>query len=125
MRALLHEIGLYRGQPLMLRALWDEEGLTQTALAERLRRAPATITNMLQRMERAGFVERSPDPSDQRVTRVYLSEAGRNVRDRVQAVWRELEEVALQGLSAQEVATLRQCLDTIRTNLSSAHSRTE
>ena len=118
--ALLHEIGLYYGQPLVLRALWDEEGLTQTALAEKLHRAPATITHALQRMERAGFVERRPDPADQRVSRVYLSDAGHAVRDRVQAVWLELEEIALRGLDPHDVATLRRCLDAIRINLRSA-----
>ena len=34
--ALLEEIGLYRGQPPVLRALWEEEGRTHSELAARL-----------------------------------------------------------------------------------------
>jgi DNA-binding MarR family transcriptional regulator len=39
---------------------------------------------MLQRREKAGFVERWPDPEDRRVSRVYLTEAGSAVRISVQ-----------------------------------------
>jgi DNA-binding MarR family transcriptional regulator len=46
-RQLFRAIGLYRGQPQVLLALWEQEGLTQTELAERLKIAPATATKML------------------------------------------------------------------------------
>ena len=75
--ALLRDIGLHRGQPPLLFALWDEDGQSQAALAERLGIAPATLTRMVQRMERAGFVERRADPADERLSRVHLTEAGR------------------------------------------------
>jgi DNA-binding MarR family transcriptional regulator len=64
---LFEAIGLYREQPLVLLALWEQEGFTQTELAERLKIAPATVTKMLQRMEKAGFIQRKPDAEDQRV----------------------------------------------------------
>lgn len=53
--ALLEDLGLYRGQPPVLRALWEREGLTHSELAARLHVQPATITKMIQRMERTGF----------------------------------------------------------------------
>ena len=37
---LLEALGLYRGQPPVLRALWEQEGLTHTELAERLQNSP-------------------------------------------------------------------------------------
>jgi predicted transcriptional regulator len=56
---LLEAIGLYRGQPPVLFALWDQEGLTHSELAERLQNTPATITKMLQRPARlAGLFDR-------------------------------------------------------------------
>jgi len=79
-RELLHEIGLYRGQQFVLCALWREEGLTHSELAERLSVHPATVSNALKRMERAGFLERRPDPVDQRVSRVYLTPRGARSR---------------------------------------------
>ena len=62
----LEEIGLYRGQYHMLHALWDQDGLTHSELAGRLRVRPATVTKATQRMENAGFVMCKPDADDQR-----------------------------------------------------------
>jgi DNA-binding MarR family transcriptional regulator len=114
---LYEALGLYRGQPRMLRVLWDQEGLTHTELSRQLQVQPATITKMLQRMEKAGFVVRRHDPDDQRVSRVYLTEAGRAVRDDVQQVWRRLEEEAFAGFGEEETVLLRQFFLRIRANL--------
>jgi len=115
--ALLEAIGLYRGQPPVLHALWEQEGRTHTELAERLHVRPATMTRMLQRMEKAGFITREPDAEDQRVSRVYLTKAGRAIRAKVQAVWQTMEEESFAGFTRQERATLRQLLLKIRENL--------
>lgn len=115
--ALLEAIGLYRGQPPVLKALWEQEGLTHTALAERLHVTPATITKMLQRMEKAGFVVRKPDAEDQRVSRVYLTKAGRAIQRRVQAVWKRMDRETFAGFTQEERALLRRFLQQIRENL--------
>jgi len=114
---LLEGLGLYRGQPSVLQALWEQEGLMHTELARRLRVQPATITKMLKRMEKTGFVERRPDLEDQRVSRVYLTEAGRAIRADVQQVWRQLEEEAFAGLTHEERVLLRRFFLHIRENL--------
>ena len=115
--ALLEEIGLYRGQQFVLQALWTEEGITHSELADQLNVRPATITNTLKRMEKAGLVERRQDDEDQRVSRVYLTDAGRNIRGAVEEVWSELEGQAFAGLSLEEIAKLRQLLPQVRDNL--------
>ena len=114
---LLEEIGLYRGQPPVLRALWEEEGRTHSELAARLYVQPATITKMIQRMERAGFVECREDPEDQRVSRVYLTEAGRAIREDVQQVWRALEGETFEGFSVEERAVIHRFFVQVRDNL--------
>ncbi|MFN2165668.1 MAG: MarR family winged helix-turn-helix transcriptional regulator [Anaerolineae bacterium] len=119
--ALLAELGLYRGQPPMLRALWEEDGLTHRDLSERLRVQPATITKMAQRMERAGFVERRADPNDQRVSRVYLTEAGRDVQTRVEQIWRVIDEETLAGFDDGEREELRGFLSRMRENLAAVY----
>jgi DNA-binding MarR family transcriptional regulator len=116
-RTLLEEFGLFRGQPPLLFALWEKEGLTHSELAEHLHVQPATITKMIKRMERAGFVERNQDAEDQRVSRVYLTDAGRNIRDAVEGVLRKLEEQTFAGFSSEERALLNQFLLRIRNNL--------
>jgi MarR family transcriptional regulator, organic hydroperoxide resistance regulator len=110
MHALLYSLGLYGGQPTMLNALWAEEGMTHSQLAEQLNKSPATITKMVKRMERAGFVERRPDERDERLSRVYLTGAGRDIRSAVEEAWRAFDEQAFAGLGEEELAALRSSL---------------
>ncbi len=104
---MLERINLYRGQQFVLCVLWEREGITHSELAEALHVQPATVTNALKRMEKAGLVERRHDPQDARVSRVYLTEAGRAIRGAAEEVWQELDTLVFQGFSAEE----RECLD--------------
>jgi DNA-binding MarR family transcriptional regulator len=114
---LLEALGLYRGQPRLLFALWEEEGLTHSELAARTHVRAATISKMVQRMEKAGFLERRADEEDQRVSRVYLTDAGRAVQDRVGAAFAQLERETLAGFNDDERELLRAFLVRIRDNL--------
>lgn len=114
---LFETLGLHRGQPPVLIALWEQEGLTQTDLAERLHNSPATMTKMLQRMERAGFIQRRQDASDQRVTRVYLTETGRTVQSQVESIFKRLEGETFANINEEDLARLNGYLVQIRKNL--------
>jgi DNA-binding MarR family transcriptional regulator len=117
MHDLLDELGLYRGQPAVLTALWAEDGVTHSALARALTKSPATITKTVKRMERAGFVVRKPDPKDERLSRVYLTAAGRDVQASVEQVWHAFEEQAFAGFDDHEMATLRALLSRVCHNI--------
>lgn len=114
---LLEALGLYRGQPPMLHALWEKEGLTHGELAARLHIQPSTVTKMIQRMERAGFVECRPDPDDQRVSRVYLTAAGRAIQAEVKQVWRTMEDETFAAFAPEERTLLRRFLMQMRESL--------
>ncbi|MBN2390027.1 MAG: winged helix-turn-helix transcriptional regulator [Anaerolineae bacterium] len=117
MFTLFEELGLYHGQPPMLFALWDQDGQTHTELAGRLHIQASTVTKMVQRMEKAGFVERRNDPDDQRVSRVYLTPAGYAVRENVNRVWRQLEDETFDGFTLEEQVLLRRFFRQMRDNL--------
>jgi DNA-binding MarR family transcriptional regulator len=104
MHELLDELGLHQGQAFVLYALWEQDGITQSELTERLNRSPSTITKTVQRMEKAGFVKRCPDDSDERVSHVYLTDAGRNIRPAVEEAWNRLDRQIFAGFSPQELA---------------------
>jgi DNA-binding MarR family transcriptional regulator len=111
------QVGLHRGQQFVLGVLWRNEGLTQSELARRLHIRPATLTRALTRMGKAGLVERRPDEEDQRISRVYLTDAGRAKRESVEDAWRALEEEALEGFTPEERALLSRFLLRLRENL--------
>ena len=107
---LLNEIGLHVGQEMLLSGLWEKEGLTQTELADYVMIQPATVTNMLQRLERAGIVERRPDAEDQRISRVYATKKGRGLKEAVEEQWGKLELESFAGFSVEERVLLRRLL---------------
>src|SRR6266852_1183649 len=65
---------LHVGQEMLLQYLWNQDGLSQKEIGEFMGIQSATVTRMVIRMERSGFVERRTDPDDQRVSRVYLTD---------------------------------------------------
>ena len=107
---LLNKVGLHVGQEMFLSELWENEGVTQTELAERLLLQPATVTNTLQRLEREGLVARRADMEDQRVSRVYLTAKGRNLEEPVLLQWSQLEQESFAGLNVEEAVLLRRLL---------------
>ena len=110
-------LGLHAGQEMVLLHLWEQEGLTQTQLAMLLEVEPASITLMLQKMERAGLVTRQQDAHDARIMRVFLTEAGRSLEAPVRHVWRQLETQTAHALDAAEQALLQRLLTQVTTNL--------
>ncbi len=119
-RAALDSLGLFRGQPPVLHLLHEEDGLAHGALATRLGVTPATVTKMLRRMEKAGWVIRRPDPADQRVSRAYLTEAGRAIIVEMDAALQRLDEEAISGFTLEERLLFRRFLLQARDNLLAA-----
>ena len=116
-RQQFEALKLYRGQPPVLRALWQEEGQTQTELAEKMQIAPATLTKMLQRMQKAGFIQRQADKSDQRVSRVYLTEKGHAVQGQLEQTFARMETETFANFTLEERLLLRRFLLQVRDNL--------
>ena len=58
--------GVAPGQFPVLLCLWEQDGLTQRELYERVKIEQATMSNTLKRMERDCLIYREPDPADRR-----------------------------------------------------------
>ncbi|MFD7166264.1 MarR family winged helix-turn-helix transcriptional regulator [Streptomyces violascens] len=114
---LLRAIGLYPGQEFLMMHLWDAGATRQSELIKLLELDPSTVTKMLQRLEQAGYVRRSPDPKDRRASLVESTEDGFVLHERVKAAWSELEEQTLTGLGPAEQAELARLLGKVEANL--------
>ncbi|HEX2078455.1 MAG TPA: MarR family transcriptional regulator [Longimicrobium sp.] len=104
-RALYRRIdrhGVTRGQFPVLLVLWEQEGATQTQLAERLAVEQPTMANTLKRMERDGLIVRVPDAEDRRQARIHLTPRGRALEEALIASARETNAVALADLDPAE-----------------------
>ncbi|WP_040950704.1 MarR family winged helix-turn-helix transcriptional regulator [Gorillibacterium massiliense] len=117
---LLDTVGLYPGQPPLLVALSRVDGWKQKELANLLHIKAATLTVMLGRMEKSGFIERRQDPNDQRISRVYLTDKGRDVCVKMQEVMQTLRDECFQHFSPEDTLTMQRLFGQMRDNLAQA-----
>jgi DNA-binding MarR family transcriptional regulator len=86
------------------------EGLRLKDLAERLRIAPRSATEVIDQLQDQGLVERRPDPADRRATRIVLTEDGARVREQVREERRRQAGDYFSVLSEKDRAELARIL---------------
>lgn len=107
MRHRMEELGLHCGQPPVMFALQEQDGIPNSELAEFLEITPATLTNKVKRMEKSGLVIRRRDPEDERVSRIYMTDKGRGIMDELHKSVMNMEDVLLAGFSEAETIELK------------------
>jgi DNA-binding MarR family transcriptional regulator len=108
--ALLAPHGLHPGQDNLLVLLWSHPGLRQAELARRLGIEPPTVTRMVQRLERAGLVERQHDPHDARLVRVRATPRARMLEGVVRRAWEEVDTLLTDAVGEDGARDLRRLL---------------
>jgi len=111
--------GLSFGLWPFLRALWEEDGLTQRELSERVMMKGPTTVAAINRLESKGLVKRVANPYDARKINVFLTDKGRRAFD---VAMPEVEAVNRQGtgrLTKADQQTLKRLLRTLRGNMMS------
>ncbi|MDO8914659.1 MAG: MarR family transcriptional regulator [Coriobacteriia bacterium] len=117
--------GGHPGQAGCLWALGTREGISQRELAEMVHLAPPTVTAMLQKMEKAGLIERSDDAEDQRITRIRLTETGRALDHDLRVAHGEYVTSTIGSMSEADRRELARLLGLLGNNISSALERLE
>lgn len=112
----LRRHGLHLGQNLVLAALWEEDGRTPGAIAAAVHVTTPTIVKMANRMTAAGLLTRRRDTEDNRLVRLYLTDAGRALQEPVEQELLLLEKRLTAGLSGEEVRGLLAALTRVSDN---------
>ena len=113
----LRAAGLHPGQELIMMRLWADGPQRPADLIRLLGSDAATMTRSVRRLERAGFLRRTPCPTDRRAIIIEPTEASQALRAQVEAIWPRLEEVCTKGLREDEQARVRELLARIEGNL--------
>lgn len=102
---------------LILIELAKRDGRTQLDLVNATHLKAPTISVALQKLEHDGIVYRRPDEYDLRATRVFLTEKGRELDNRIRKRIMEEEALAMVNLTEAECETLMKLLGKIKQNL--------
>lgn len=102
--------GVTPTQYALLRVLRERDGQTGSELGERLVLDSATITGLLDRLERAGLIERRADASDRRVQRIRATAPARDLQPALDREMDELNRDFLAALAPADAGRLRALL---------------
>jgi DNA-binding MarR family transcriptional regulator len=111
-KPMLDALGITFPQYLVLHALWEQDGRTVGAIAERLTLESSTVTPLVKRLEAAGLVARARNPEDERQVRVSLTQAGRDIRQHCGCLAETL--LARLGMIPADVASLNGQIQAMR-----------
>ena len=101
---------------VILNRLWSKDGWTQSDLAKMTHKDNASMTRMLDGMEKKGFVIRKPDGSDRRVNLVYLTGKGKALENKLKKIALANMSKGIKDVSTDEIGMLKKILDKIHNN---------
>lgn len=80
----------------IMHCLWKRQGVSQQALAEQTAKDKACLTNLINNLEKKGWVMRREDPEDKRSRLIYLTQSGeqlaQSVNPLIKGIYQEIEQ---------------------------------
>lgn len=114
-------LGVTPGQLPVLMCLWEQDGLTQRELYQRVHIEQATMSNTLSRMERDGLVKRKPDPDDRRASRVMLTPKAKKIEADLVEATKAVTKRALGDLKKKDKKAVMDLMGAMIDNLDPPH----
>ena len=114
-KPLLRELNLTYPQYLVLLVLWQQDSVTVNTLGERLFLDSGTLTPLLKRLEKNGYLSRQRATNDERCVIVKLTKLGEQLQEKSQHI--PLKVACSTGCSPFEIHTLNDQLIALRTSL--------
>lgn len=113
----LEPYGLSKGQPRILHLLARHKCKTQKDLLSKMDIRPATLTRMLQRMEKNDLLVRTPSVEDQRILEIRLTDLGRQAQLASARVFHQMDQELSALMTAEEKETLERVFAKFRAHL--------
>ena len=113
----LAEYAVSFGHWTFLRILWESDGLTQRELSVQAGLMEPTTFSALKAMEKLGYIVRRQRPDNRKNVHVFLTPKGRALKAKLVPLAEEVNEIAVRGISAADVAATRRALLAMIENL--------
>jgi DNA-binding MarR family transcriptional regulator len=111
------EYNLTRGQYLYLVRIFENPGIIQEKLAEMIKVDRTTAARAIKKLEINGFITKEDDPHNKKIKRLFPTEKGEKVYPYIKSENDYSNEIALAGLSKEEVDILFTLLLRVRKNI--------
>lgn len=117
LRLGLTKMGLYVGQPVMLRIVSNNPGLTQKELSIMAGIKPSTVNVMLSRMAKNDLIEIKKDEGNLKLSRVYATKKGEQLAKKSDHFKAKLDEITYKNLTDEEIENFKNILTKMNANL--------
>jgi len=111
---LITPLGLSVLEWYALRALYADDGVTASHLAQVVCRHPSSMTALLDRMEEKGLLRRQVDAEDRRSVRIFLTEQGRACQPQVEAAAAQLDHLLDELVTPEQMDAFRYVLGVLQ-----------
>lgn len=108
-RKPLEKIGLTYTQYIVMMVLWEFGNMSEKSLGEKIYLDSGTLTPVLKKLEKSGFVRRERLKADERVVQISLTASGRKLKEKAKTIPQALDGYI--HLSYDEMITLRGLLN--------------
>jgi len=118
-RELLAPLGVTYPQYLVLLVLWETGAITVSALGTRLLLDSGTLSPLLQRLEKAGLIDRTRRSDDERSVQISLTMAGSALSGPAAAIPEQI--CAATGVDVEQIRSLQNQLTAIADHIRGSH----
>ncbi len=101
-------------------ALWGKDGVPIKTLCEKTSLDKSTLTGIIDRLERDGYIERKPSETDKRSTLILLTGKEQEFANHVQKVSNQMNEIFYKGFTDEEITQFDSMLERILANCKEA-----
>lgn len=107
-------------QWIILKSIQAYPDISLSGIAEKIFKDNASVTRMMDLLQKSGFVERHVDPNNRRRMRLSITEKGQEELVGMEMLVKKNRKIALAGLSKEELETAKRVMHTIYENSKSA-----
>ncbi|MBY9014174.1 MAG: MarR family transcriptional regulator [Candidatus Lokiarchaeota archaeon] len=119
-KQMLKEYGIKElnpGQGRILFALWQKDDIPIHELSKKTQLTKSSLTTMLDRLEKGGFLKREDDENDRRAIKVKLSEKSKSFQKKYVDISKKMTKVFYGTLTEEEIDQFEEYLRRILINL--------
>lgn len=113
----LEKYNIGQGQFMFLLELYIEDGRNQEELAEVLKIDKGTTARAIKKLEENGFIRREKDERDKRSNKVYLTETGKDMKDRIFFILNQWDKKMSDQLNEEEKELMINLLRKVCSNI--------
>ncbi len=118
-----NEIEINRAQGKIMFALWKKDGITIKELAKETSLSKSTMTPMLDRLEKMGYLLRVPSKTDRRTIQIERTAKDKKMQEAYNDVSKEMTEITYKDFTADEIEKFEKYLERVFANLNTYESK--